>query len=95
MACSLKSWLADKLPQTLIYRTSVDINVLFYIRSIGNRILVICRRCFNDSNTIEKLKWLFKLPLTKELCHETGVKTFIFTDETTNNTLLDIAEISN
>lgn len=94
VAGCLKVRLACKLPQNLIYRTSVDIDGLFYIRSVGNRILVICRRGFNDTITIEKLKWLFNLPQTQELCQEKGVKTFIFTDETTNNTLMDIAEFN-
>lgn len=90
----LKVRLAYNLPHNLIFRTSVDIDGLFYIRSVGNRILVICRRGFNDSSTIEKLKWIFNLPQTKELCRERGVKTFIFKDETTNNLVMDIAELN-
>lgn len=91
-AKQLKINFNPRLGHKLLTLTFVDDSGFFYIRPLGEGIIVMCRRGFKDAATIMKIKWMFSLPIFKEEYLVPNV--FIFTDMLTDqHEFVDVREI--
>lgn len=76
----LKVRVSPKIHHKLLCNAYTDDSGLFYIRPLRNCILILCRKGFDDTETLGKIRWLLRNPFVEEEFNRSGINTILFTD---------------